>query len=760
MTSRPYQKSILIIDDESSIRSSFRYYLEDLGYTIFEAENGLIGLEQFKRHSPDVVLVDLRMPEIDGLSVMEKISKQSPNTPVIVISGAGNIGNVVQALRLGAWDYIVKPIEDLSVLRHAIEKALERYNFILQNQAYQEHLEEEVTKRTIELKKKAKELGKKNTDMENAQEIIKEKIHALELSNQYKSEFLANMSHELRTPLNSILLLSKLLLENRYNNLKEKQMEFLDTISASGASLLEMINDILDLSKIEAGKMELWVSEIKLLDLKNNFKNQFSPFAKEKGIFFQAEMGNDLPDIIVTDPKRLEQILKNLLSNACKFTDQGKVSFKIERPANPDYAWINPPSPEKTIAFTVIDTGIGIPEEKQDLVFEAFRQADGSINRKYGGTGLGLSISKKLAKALGGDLFYISKFHEGSTFTLLLPEKIELGSKIISIRTDYSSTEKTKNSFQNSAFGIPGKSMAVETKDKSSPTTALENNEDYIRDDRRSLNHEKKTILIVDRDHKSSMHFRNLLRENNFNVIIAESGETSLHLADYNLPDAILLNDDLPGMNSNDVIRFIRDNPRTRTISIVCLLSDHSSAQTGTLSNEYIRINKSTAIKDAESLVAIIQQTISQKAQDIQTNTTGNIETSVFEDKKIIIFDDDMRSVYAILSVLQEYKMKIMIARNLEECMTHLRNNTDISFVIMEIFLKGKPGYESIRNIRQEAGKNLPIVILTAKAMKGERHKCIQFGANDWLAKPVDIDKLMSMIRVWLQVKSFNENRR
>lgn len=752
MKNQPFQK-ILIIDDELSIRTAFRLYLEDLDYQILEAENGQSGLEQFKQHAPDLVLVDLRMPKVDGFKVLEEITNQSPDTPVIVISGAGYIGNVVQALRLGAWDYLVKPIEDLSVLRHAVEKALERYGFILQNKTYQKQLEKEVMKRTAEIEAKASELEKKNIELEKAQRIIREKIIALELSNQYKSEFLANMSHELRTPLNSILLLSKLLSENRFNNLTEKQIEFLATINASGTSLSEMINDILDLSKIEAGKMELWVSEIKLAEVKNNLQSQFSPLAKQKGISFEIEMESDLPDTITTDAKKLEQILKNLLSNACKFTDKGSVLLRIGKPENTTVIPNKHAFSEKTISFTVVDTGIGISEDKKELVFEAFRQADGSINRKYGGTGLGLSISKKLAKVLEGELFYISQTDKGSMFTLLLPEKIKPGSKIISVQPDSRNREKIAYPEQFKTSEIPFRSMNEETIEKTGSTMDLNHDENYIRDDRHNLMDTKNTILIIDPVFNSLKNLRNFFHNNDFNVILAESGEISLHLSDYYMPDAIILNNELQGMNSATVIQVIRKNFRTKHIPIIYLSPDNTK-QTKKSGNADICLKQSEAITDPSAVVSIIKKAIMQKKPDRKTIVMDDTSQTIFENKKIVIIDDDMRSVYAILSVLQEYKMEIMVGRNIEEYTSHLNNHSDIHLVIMETFFGNSERYDLIQEIRNKPpNKNLPIIVLTSNVKKGERNRCIQSGANDWLAKPVNIEKLMSMIRVWLQVQ-------
>ena len=751
MKNQPPPKNILIVDDEASIRISFRLYLEDCGYQVCEAKNGIEGLQIFKQVKPNLVLVDLRMPGMDGLSVLENIARQAPDTPVIVISGVGKINNAVQALRMGAWDYITKPVEDLSFLNHSIEKALERCDFIIQSKQYKEHLEKEVSVRTLELKQKAKELEKKNIDLENAQAMIQEKMKALEMSNQYKTEFLANMSHELRTPLNSILLLSKLLMENRQQNLGQKQLEFLSTINASGTSLLEMINDILDLSKIEAGKMELWISKIKLMDLANKIKRQFTPFATEKGISFKTVLGKNLPDTIHTDAKRLDQILKNLLSNACKFTDSGEVVFSIEKPDHLPASDQLQSASEETIAFSVADTGIGISPAKRSLIFEAFRQADGSINRKYGGTGLGLSISRKLSRALGGELLYIDKTGKGSTFTLFLPEKARQDKNIFAAGAE--------NPRQEDAAAFHGGSAKKISRDKNPDSadsrSTVSDPENFIRDDRRMLNPEKQTVLIVEPDMQLAEELKSLFQKNNYNVIITESGEGSLHLSDYYLPDVIMLCSELPGMKPEKVIRILKSSRRTERIPVVCLQSDSTAEHSAVIQGAYGCIPLADLQSSAPHIIAMAGNATTNNPIDrvqIQADESGS---TIFENNKILIVDKDMRSVYAILNVLQEYKMQTVVGRSLEECMNHLKGNPDISLLIMEILLDEKEGYESLREIRKDPTyRNLPIIILTTKAVRGERNKCIQYGANEWLAKPVEIDKLISMIRVWIQIKN------
>jgi len=422
-----------------------------------------------------------------------------------------------------------------------------------------------------------KESIQKTVELEKVKLSLEEQARQLSLSSQYKSNFLSNMSHELRTPLNSLLVLAQILAENSAGNLTAKQVEYAETIISSGMDLLNLINDIMDLSKVESGKMEVYPAEVKLKDIEDYVKRNYLPVAQTRALEFSIQLDNDLPDVIYTDEQRLLQILKNLLSNAFKFTEKGSVLLHIK---NASMGTTRTRTP--MLAFSVIDTGIGIPEEKHNTIFEEFQQADGTTNRKYGGTGLGLSISKKIAELLGGFISLESQEGKGSTFTLYLP------------------------------LNIAGDA----TKDEAVSEVAVGLEE--------------------------------------------PSGD------DVNQPEI-------------------------------------------------------------------------EQNQDL------------LEGRKILIVDDDMRNVFALSAILENHKVDVLFAENGKEGIKTLQENPDIDLVLMDIMLPKMDGYETMQYIRQiPKYQTLPIIALTAKAMKYDREKCINAGASDYISKPVNLKKLLSLIKVWL----------
>ncbi len=463
-------------------------------------------------------------------------------------------------------------------LREA-NKELEEQAEILQESEVRLQIQQERLRQTNEeLQRQKDDLKKKNIELENARRTIEEKARELEISGRYKSQFLANMSHELRTPLNSLLLLSNLLMQNRDGNLTDKQVEFASTIHKASSDLLMLINDILDLSKIEAGRVEIDFEDMDIEDFLAGMEQSFIQVAREKGLAFRTEKADGLPACIVTDRQKVEQIVRNLLSNSFKFTSSGGITLSIRRPdAGADLSATGL-DPAETVAFAVSDTGIGIPEDKQELIFEAFRQVDGNISRQYGGTGLGLSISKELAGLLGGDIRLESMQGQGSTFILYLPERPE----------------------------------------------------------------------------------------------------------------------DMKGTGEGAV-----------------------------------------AAAPAEGVCSV--------------SAAAHNRNGVLKGKKILVADDDMRNAYALSNVLEQKDMKVLIVKNGREAVECLQENPDVNLVIMDIMMPGMDGYEAIRRIRmqQRFGK-LPVIALTAKAGRDDRNRCIEAGASDYLAKPFNIEKLLSVIRVWL----------
>lgn len=699
---------------------------------------------------------------------------------------------------------------------------------------------EELEERAQLLEEQRESIRAKNREIEAVAEALRQKAEELEQTSTYKSEFLANMSHELRTPLNSLMILSSLLAQNKDGNLTVKQVEFATTIQSAGRDLLNLINDILDLSKVEAGQMQFHQVEIPVAALCDSLRAQFAPLVEQKGLSLSIEIDPAVPTLLIGDDQRIQQVLKNLLSNAHKFTEKGEIALRIARVEGTDN-----PLPGPAIAFTVSDTGIGIPADKQALVFQAFRQADGSVSRKYGGTGLGLSISLQLARGMGGDLRMSSEEGRGSAFTLYLP-----------LVTGDTGKPATPAVSPAPTFAPIAKTLPADDAPGSG----------------------EKSILVIEDDAGFSRILQDMIRERGFAVFAAADGESGVALAERHQPSAIVLDVMLPGLDGWGVMRRLKDNPRTRHIPVhfITCLEDRQKAMTmgaigfatkpvgaekldeifqsieGSLARSMKRL---LIVEDnadeAKSMVALLAENdveivvagsgmaaIEQlAAQDFDcmvldlgladmsgfdllerlqaTQDTQNIpviihsgkdlnhederklrrfaesiiikgaksperllnEVSLFlhlvesklhpskqrmirtaldkeamlEGRKVLLVDDDMRNVFSLSSVLAEKHMEIIEAENGREALAKLAEHPDIGLVLMDVMMPEMDGYTAMREIRKNpAFTMLPIIAMTAKALKGDQEKCIAAGASDYIAKPIDVDKLFSLIRVWL----------
>ncbi len=717
------------------------------------------------------------------------------------------------------------------------------------------HTNAELEEKALLLAQQKREVEIKNAEVEFAKRTIEEKANQLALTSKYKSEFLANMSHELRTPLNSLLILSKMLSENTDGNLSERQVEFAETIYSSGNDLLELINEILDLSKIESGTMAVDKTDVSFRDLQEYVERTFSQIAVNKGLEFRIRVDDALTPSMHTDVKRLQQVLKNLLSNAFKFTDAGEVELSIFSATE---GW-SPGHPtlgagDQVVAFSVRDTGIGIPADKQKIIFEAFQQADGTTSRKYGGTGLGLSISREIAKLLGGELRVTSNPGEGSMFTLFVP----VG--------DVARTW--------TAAPVLQPSEKVHR-----PERERERGESYplfSGDDRDIVQADDLSVLIIEDDPHYAQILVDAARATGFRGVVATNGAAALRDARTLRPQAITLDIRLPDMDGWAVLDRLKHDPATRHIPVHIVSIDealHRGMRLGAyafvqkpsdraqvegifarlksfserpvrrmllvedddvqrrslrelIGHEDIEIDEARSgeeavvklgsdrfdcivldlglpdvegielvrrVKEAAGPVPIIIYTGRDLAPQEETELRRYAESIVvkgpsaperlldetvlflhrvytglsnnqremiqaahlneplLDGRKVLIVDDDVRNIYALTSVLERYRMNVVHAENGRDAISRLQNQTDIDIVLMDVMMPEMDGYETMRSIRRIPRlAALPIIAVTAKAMKGDREKCLEAGASEYITKPVDPEHLASLLRILL----------
>lgn len=746
--------------------------------------------------------------------------------------------------------------EELKTTNEELEQQthiLKETHFKLQSQQTElEQTNQQLEEQTQALESQAKTLNDKNTELLALQDNLKDKARELQISSQYKSEFLANMSHELRTPLNSSLILAKLLSENKQGNLTEEQVKFANIIYTSGNDLLNLINDVLDLSKVEAGKMTISPENFQLKDIFRDLELIFTPVAKDRGLQFNVKSDAVNQVTINTDRMRLEQILKNFLSNALKFTQKGSVTLAARQEKN-------------GVAIEVTDTGIGIPEEQQQTIFEAFTQADGTTNRKYGGTGLGLSISRELSRILGADISVKSTPGKGSTFTLHLPlvftpqtateSIVEILPKPVLPKreTPVPEQEIVKFSFEDDrdtiekfnrrmliieddenfakilfdlahemSFGavvaptaeeglrltqltspqaivldirLPDHSgMVVLDQLKMQPKTRhipvhVISNEDFSEDamamgaigymlkpvKREELTNafstlstlmgkKQKTVLVVEDDQVQREHIGRLVADPNVTIESVETaGEALKHLAKKTY-DCMIMDLSLPDMSGHELLeKLIQvDSPYSYPPVIVYTARDLTREEEERL-RQY---SKSIIIKGAKSPERLLSEVtlflhrveneLPLEQQKMLKELRSRDKT--LDKKNILMVDDDIRNIFSLTAALEQYGAVITPARNGHEALSKLEIMESVDLVLMDIMMPEMDGYEAMRRIRLEKKyASLPIIALTAKAMKDDQEKCLAAGANDYLSKPINVDKLLSLIRVWLPTKrSFN----
>ncbi len=749
---------------------------------------------------------------------------------------------------------------------NTIEATMRTEGLLTQSQ----QLTAELQARQIELQQTNEELGtkarllaqqneeveRKNTEVEQARRALEEKASELALTSKYKSEFLANMSHELRTPLNSILILSQQLAENAPGNLNGRQIEFSRNINSSGSDLLNLINDILDLSKIESGTVTVDVEEIAFYWLRDSIDRNFRHVAEAKNLPLHVRFADDLPRSMDSDPKRLQQILKNLLSNAMKFTSQGHVEVRVGLAASgwsPDHPVLS--QSHHVVAFSVEDTGIGVPPDKQRLIFEAFQQADAGTSRKYGGTGLGLAISRELAWLLGGEIKLQSVHGKGSTFTLYLPlhyagsdpstvmrsaktpestpmpvltlpvlreehipddrEHVQSGDNVLLIIEDdphyarvllglardkgfkglvatkgaaglaltrqYKPTAISLDIFLPDMLGwtvlnqvkldpqlrhIPVQVISMEEERQhglahgafaylvKEPTTSnLEAAFDRLKEF--TVPRTKRLLVVEDNDIERDAVIE-LLGHDDIVIVSAGRGDAALEILRTQVIDCVVLDLRLPDMTGFELLEQLQTDAELAAVPVVVFTGKDLSVLE---QNKLTTMAKSIVLKDVRSPERLLDETalflhrvVTQLPREKQAMLERLHNSSeVLHGRKVLVVDDDARNIFALTSVLENHDVEVLSATNGRQAIDIIKNTPDLAMVLMDIMMPEMDGYETMKEIRKDPGfRTLPILALTAKAMKGDREKCLDAGASDYIAKPVNTNQLLSLMRVWL----------
>jgi signal transduction histidine kinase/HAMP domain-containing protein/CheY-like chemotaxis protein len=585
---------------------------------------------------------------------------------------------------------------------------------------------EELQEKAQLLENEKKQVEAKNLEIEMARRALEEKAEQLALTSKYKSEFLANMSHELRTPLNSLLILSRLLADNAQGNLNEKQVEFARTINSAGSDLLNLINDILDLSKIESGTVTIEVGEMPVQNLKQHMERTFRQLAADKDLSFNVKFDGKLPHTIRTDEKRLQQIVLNLLSNAFKFTNRGSVTLAV-RAATSGWSPNHPVlrNANRAVEIAVTDTGIGIPEEKQRLIFEPFLQADGTTSRKYGGTGLGLSISREIARLLGGELQVRSKSGEGSTFTLYVPLEAEA-----SAATAVGAPAR----YDNSGAVVP---------------TALPTGFE-VNDDRDDLG-KGPFVLIVEDDPTFASILLNAAHEAGLKGVVSTAGAGTLAMTRKLQPSAITLDLGLADIDGFVLLDLLKHDPQTNHIPIHVISGvdrGHSVIGMGAFGITEKPAERADLVRVFTSLREHAKlQKPRRKAKPVPPAR----QLPELAGAKVLIVDDDIRNIFSLTSGLESHDVEVLHAERGRDGVLILEQTPGIDVALIDIMMPDMDGYESMQQIRQRPQlADLPLIAVTAKAMKGDRQKCLDAGASDYIAKPVDIELLLALVRVWV----------
>jgi len=862
-------------DPQLKLLASYAYKERKAVGNKFKLGEGLVG--QCALEKEKILLTNV--PQ-DYIKIASGLGEATPlNVMVLPVLFEGQVKAVLELASFERFSpthetFLDQLTESIGIVLNTIEANMRTEDLLKQSQSLARELQaqqEELRQTNQELGEKAKLLAEqnvevelKNREVEQARQALEEKARQLAVTSKYKSEFVANMSHELRTPLNSLLILSDQLSRNAEGNLTTRQVEYARTIHSSGNDLLALINDILDLSKIESGTVVVDVGEVAFCELNDYVKRTFRHVAESKKLDFEIDLAPTLPRAMLTDAKRLQQVLKNLLSNAFKFTEMGKVALHVapaDQGWNPDNEALN--RAREVIAFSVTDTGIGIPGEKQQIIFEAFQQADGSTSRKYGGTGLGLAISREIAKLLGGEIRLSSTPGQGSTFTLYLPiayvmpkpsrrpapaaeqgptqhpnvlpapavaepvepslqqpnddlDKIKPGDNVllvvendsgfagilydtarehghkvliaprgatgVALARDYRPSVITldinlpdidgwrvlarlKNdpatrhipvyiitTDEERGRGLRMGAMGVSTK----PFKTREALDETFKRIKAFAERSARQLLLVHPDQAERDRLLGLLGGEDVQIIAVPNAADALAALSGDLFDLVVIDPHLPDMDLNQFSDALRREPATRETPLIAYVPGQVHKKTeATLK----RLGHATVLRDARSPERLLDQVAlflhqplaqmpEQKRQVLQRL---HEDDSVLADKKVLIVDDDIRNIFAMTSILEPHRMQILSAENGKDAIETLQGSPDIDVVLMDIMMPDMDGYDTMRTIRRLSRfRSLPIIALTAKAMKGDREKCIEAGASDYIAKPVDTEQMLSMLRAWL----------
>jgi HAMP domain-containing protein/CheY-like chemotaxis protein/signal transduction histidine kinase len=853
--------------------ASYAYKERKTVSNVFAMGEGLVG--QAAREKKRILITDVPP---DYVRINSSLGEAIPlNIVVVPITFEGEIKGVLELASFQAFGaiqmaFLEQLVESLGIVVATIEATMKTDELLRKSQSMAEELQsqqEELQQTNEELEEKARQLTsqkteveRKNRDVEIAKQELEEKAEQLALTSRYKSQFLANMSHELRTPLNSLLILSRQLEDNREKNLNTRQIQFASTIRQSGVDLLALINEILDLAKIESGTMAVDVSAVAFADIREFVDRSFRHVADEKALAFAVEVDPALPPTIRTDDMRLRQVLRNLLSNALKFTERGAVTLKMLRAGEPEWGVDNQSlnAAGTVVAFSVTDTGIGIPKDKQKIVFEAFQQADGGTSRKYGGTGLGLAISREIAGLLGGELQLHSEPGVGSTLTLFVPLEYVARTRPYPLAVHTAVVARGKEALETPPLPIPAGPAHDASDDRHTIQPGdrvllmIEDDETFGRallgfarergfrgvvtatggqglemarilrpdaitldlrlpdmdgwvvldqlkhdpqtrhipvhvisasdEERRSLDsgaiaylrkpadkeavdealgsirsfleRRVRRLLVVEDDEVQRKSIVELIGNGDVVIDAVDSGEAALAALEAEPFDCVVLDLRLPGMSGLELMKAIRDRPAFRRLPTIVYTGKELSREEEA---DLRRLSETIIVKDVRSPERLLDETalflhrVEANLPDPKREILRRLTESdpALAGKKVLLVDDDSRNLFAITTILEQHAMQVVYGENGQQALDKLAANADIDIVLMDIMMPEMDGYEAMRRIRSQARHaKLPIIALTAKAMKGDREKCIEAGASDYITKPIDANQLVSLLRVWL----------